>query len=496
MMHKQVIDVFTSEKFIECNPQRSASKSLFIIISFIILLALSLRLYAATDNFWLDEIFTYFLATEHVRSVNDILWGIKIEHQFLVTLYMYVLGDQQYWFWYRLPSVILGTGCLVFMGLLGYRRMGTATLIGMLALAAVSYPLIVYSSEARGYAPATFFALAMFYTIEKYWQKNNQFWLLGYWIAAVIAFLYHPASVCVHLSFGLWSFIRELRAKRGFPSICKELALCHGVPFAVIAALYLVVMRHWGSIGGDVLLLDRVIADTMAVLVGLPMRPEFRLVALCFGSLVMTICLAVLARVVRSDIWFFYFTVLLLAPFIMLVINPRPYIYVRYFVILFPFFYLMLGQAMDAVAKMNGKAKILIYGLYFLMIAGNVLSTSDFLRIGRGGYLDAIQYMADKTPRANVLVGSDHDFRNGLPFVFYSKYIQNRGMIYLKSDAWPPEGPDWLLAHNTCSVDGTPKSTIEVKGNVYQLARSYPVLGLSGVNLHVYYNSSYNNSPD
>jgi hypothetical protein len=455
------------------------------------LLALLLRLYASTDNFWLDEIFTYFLVLEQAHSVSDIFSSIKFEHQFLVTLYIYLLGDQLNWMWYRLPSVIAGTGTIALMAVVGYRRMRSAALTVTLAVAAVSYPLMVYSSEARGYAPAAFFSLSMFGLIEAYWRNGKQAWLIGFWTSAVIAVLYHPAAACIYLSLGLLSLSREWRIGGGLPRVVRELALCHAVPLTFMAWLYFTVMRQWGSVGGDVLPLARVIGDTIVVALGFPMRPEFRWGALFLGGALIASGLVILARLVRSDIWIFYLSALLLAPALMLGIDNRPYVYVRYFVILFPFFFLMLGEAMDAAARRFKESRVAVVGLCILMLMGNALATADFLRVGRGGYLDAVQYMVANTPRTQVKVGSDHDFRNGLPITFYSRYLpKNRSMIYLRLDAWPPEGPDWFLIHNTIKEDFVPNPIVKVRGGIYRLAKSYPVMGLSGVGWHLYRNDS------
>ncbi len=463
-----------------------------LVLAILSFVALLLRLYAAADNFWLDEIFTYFLARDKVHSLIDIFTGIKIEHQFLVTLGMYLTGDQLNWVWYRLPSVITGTGTLALMALVGYRRMRTVALAVTVAVAAVSYPLVVYSSEARGYAAATFFSLAMFVFIEAYWRGRNRWYLIGFWFATILAVLYHPVAVCISLALGLWSLVREWRLGGGFPRIVRELAWCHAVPLVFMAWLYFTIMRQWGSVGGDVLPLARVLGDTMAVAIGLPMQEEFRWWALFLGSALIASGLWILARLVRSDIWIFYLSALLVAPALMLGINGRSYVYVRYFVVLFPFFYLMLGEAMDAVASEFKWARAAVIGLSVLMLAGNIVATAAFLRVGRGGYLDAVTYMAANTPRPNITVGGDHNFRNGYPIDFYSRYLpKDRSMVYLRNDAWPLEGPDWFIIHNTCSEeDFVPKNVVKVRDGTYRLMESYPVLGLSGVGWHLYRNDS------
>ena len=470
------------------NKRRAYLGFVLVVLS---LLGLLLRLYAATDNFWLDEIFTYFLALGQVHSVADVFTRIRVEHQPLVTLTLYLLGDQPNWLWYRLTSVITGTGVLVFMAWTGYRRMRIWALTATVAVAAISYPLIVYSSEARGYAPATLFSLAAFVFIDAYWRRRNQALLPCFWLATAIAVLYHPTAVCIYLSLGRWSLVHEWRFGGGGRRVVRELALCHAVPLVFLACLYFAVMRQWVSVGGDILPLFRVIGDTMAAVLGLPMQEEYRLAALFLGGALITSSLLILAKLVRSDIWVFYFSALLLTPATMLGIDNRPYVYVRYFVVLFPFFYLMIGEAMDAVASRFKTARVAAVGLCVLMLIGQALATADFLRVGRGGYLEAVTYMAANTPWPNVKVGGDHDFRNGLPIYFYSRYMpKNRSMVYLRRDAWPPEGPDWLLIHNTCSEEFIPKQFVKASGGTYRLEKSYPVLGLSGVGWHLYRNDS------
>jgi hypothetical protein len=90
-----------------------------------------------------------------------------------------------------------------------------------------------------------------------------------------------------------------------------------------------------------------------------------------------------------------------------------------------------------------------------------------------------------------VTVGGDHDFRNGLPVVFYSRYLpEGRRLVYFSLKEWPPEGPDWLIIHNTCSEKRVPQHIVQIRGGTYRLAKSYPVLGLSGVGWHIYRNDS------
>ena len=71
----------------------------------------------------------------------------------LNSLLLFAIGDRQLgeppWLIYRLPAFAAGVGSVVLAGVLAGRR---ASLAGWLALllAGTSFPLIFYSSEARG----------------------------------------------------------------------------------------------------------------------------------------------------------------------------------------------------------------------------------------------------------------------------------------------------------------------------------------------------------
>ena len=75
----------------------------------------------------------------------------------LNTLWIYAVGDRPTWFAYRLFSILTGSAAIAATGL-ALRRVGRVESLVAAVLVAASYPMIVYSSEARGYAPAVFFA--------------------------------------------------------------------------------------------------------------------------------------------------------------------------------------------------------------------------------------------------------------------------------------------------------------------------------------------------
>ena len=107
-----------------------------------------LRVWAAFDNFWLDEIWSLNLA-QSIRHPWEIITLHRDNNHMLNTFYLFLVGKQQSWFWYRILSVVTGAAsvAIIAYGTLrrGFLEAATAT-----ALAALSYPLILYASEARG----------------------------------------------------------------------------------------------------------------------------------------------------------------------------------------------------------------------------------------------------------------------------------------------------------------------------------------------------------
>ena len=66
---------------------------------------------------------------------------------------LYLFGPSAHSITYRIPAVLAGVGTVVMAGWISSRR-GRLEALSAMLLVAASYPLIHYSSEARGYAYA------------------------------------------------------------------------------------------------------------------------------------------------------------------------------------------------------------------------------------------------------------------------------------------------------------------------------------------------------
>src|SRR5436309_2671576 len=91
-------------------------------LTVLVLLAAAVRVAAAGDDFWLDEIWSLRLA-QGMRSPLDVFLTLRLDNNHhLNTLFLYLLGDQNDWRVYRLASLAAGVGTVLVGWHVGARR--------------------------------------------------------------------------------------------------------------------------------------------------------------------------------------------------------------------------------------------------------------------------------------------------------------------------------------------------------------------------------------
>jgi hypothetical protein len=129
------------------------------VVLLVVALSALLRLPGLFTDFWLDEIWSYNVATQ-VHSIPDVLVSdaARIDNNHpLNTLLIRAIGPKRPIWLYRFPAFISGIGT-VYLAARIMRRSGRNQSLAAALLVGVSFPFVFYSSEARGYAPAVFFA--------------------------------------------------------------------------------------------------------------------------------------------------------------------------------------------------------------------------------------------------------------------------------------------------------------------------------------------------
>lgn len=448
-------------------------------------LAAALRIAAALGDFYNDEIWSLEFA-----GLIDAPWEAltRVHHDnnhILNTLLVYWIGTDAHWLWYRVLSLVTGTASV---GLLGYAssRRGAAEALTTLYLAGLSYPLILYSSEARGYAPAIFFAVSAFLLVQSRWARRKP-WKLGLlWLSILLGLLSHLTSSFVFVSLLLWAGVRELRAGPTPRASVLELMKCFAVPALLAASLYVIDVRHMATGGGEDYGIGEVVRRGLLLAVGAPSAPLPE--ALCVAAVALAAAWGLYClRDDPNQPAIFFLCVLLIVPGAVLVLRQPEYIYFRYLIVCVPFLYLLLSSCLVSILRTGRGGRIAASALLLLFAAGNAPPIISLISLGRGQYREAVLYMAHHTPGPNVLVGSDHDFRNQLVLRYYARFLpENKTLLYVEQDEWPAEGVHWALTHSQDLAHTAPRRLVDRGGNAYLLEKTFPYSGISGWNWYLY----------
>jgi len=445
-----------------------------------------LRLLASCGDFYIDEIWSFYFSRQ-ISSPIDVFRLNHDNNHILNTLYLYALGGEPFFFAgkptfipHRLLSVVSGVVSLFLVWKIASRR-GRAEAFTALALAGFSYPLVLYSSEARGYSPAIMFALASFLFVERRLNgsRHAQFF---FWLSAPLAFLSHSSFIYVYAALFVWSALEETR-RGGAVKGALRLASLHLVPIVFAALYYLFFLKSMVYGGGELGGAFKEVLLTASMALGAPsggFAGYASLALLTAGSI------AGLVRLSRSCPGepVFYVSAIFIVPALIVAVMKPEFLYFRYFLVTFPFLYLLLAHALCALYERPGTSKAVFFALVALFCALNAKADIDLVRDGRGSYTKAIEFMAEETPGDEVVVSGDHDFRNGIVTGFYAGFFKGKRIVYINRDE-KTSASEWFLAHSVDPAYRPPEFVFD-SGSRYTLERSYGFAGVSGWSWFVY----------
>ncbi len=451
----------------------------------IIAVAAGLLLAAARGDLWLDEIWSLSLA-QAADSAGDVFTRLRHDNNHpLHTLYLVLLGPGQPLFCYRIPAVLAGIGSLLLLGRIA-GRWGRFEELAVLLLAGTSFPLLLYWSEARGYAPAIFWSLAAYWLLVA-WHRNGRHWLLPLlWSAAVLGTLSHLSFIIILLSLASFSLVRELTSQAPGWRKLGRLAAAHLPPLAFFTWFYLFFARDMTLGGGPVLSYWDVLCRAAAMLTGAPDSGWPRILAAIGIGLVLVTGTGAMIR--HRDHWPLYLAVLLIVPALMLWLTRPRYLYFRFFILCFPFFYLLLAYLLGrAWRRLRGRWQWVIALLPALMLTGQLFRVVPLIVHGRGGYSRAVAAMAARTDRSPITVGSDHDFRNQKVLRFYAdRLAAPKTSRYIERDAWQRVRPVWFIAHSQDAGTEPPAELVVGEAGTYGLVGTYRSCPISGWDWFLY----------
>lgn len=456
--------------------------------------ALALRAGAAAGDFWLDEIWSWMAVRDRVHGIGDVFFGIRHEANHITnSLWIYALGLDVDWRWYRLPAVLAGSlSVLVARELLAPSGRVAQWLVTALYLP--SFLLVNYASEARGYGVLMLCALASLWCIEGFERARHdgrrpaqRLAMLGFWLAAVLGTLAHASFGATLVALALWYGWRVAHEPCAALSRMRVFAALFAVPFAAAAWLWLVNFLHVTIGGGPVMSAWQAAAIACSLALGGPVEGPWvwPLAGMAMAALVAELVLLVRARDDRALLWL----AMLVVPALPLAAGVHnQYIYPRFFLGGVLFLLIALASLGARGWRRGGAPRLVVCGALALITVGNLDGVARLLRDGRGQPGTAVRWMADHSRQARILVATDHAFRHGMTLDYYTRLLHPGQRFELLVDPpWPAEGPEWILRQDA-SRDWQPAPALhDAEGRAYRLEALYPHAGLSGFTLALYH---------
>jgi len=451
----------------------------------IFLISAVLMLFSSRGDLAIDEVMSWSKAIESPSWGAIFTQDQNDNNHLLNTCIMRAFGDQRNMFLYRLPAVAFGLGLLA-LTMISARRLGPTVPLWAGALVGFSYPIVLYSSEARGYAAVMFFSVAAFELLQRNWEKSTPLKLVLFWAALIFGFLAHFSFVMVALALGAWSLLRDRLTGMPMRTQLLQAVKFFAVPLLFAIGLYLFYIRHMRILGGNVISQSEAVSDGILELLGFAEFHQLRLISAVLASALGAWALWKLYQQRRME-WVFFLAVIVLAPAATLILWHPTVIYFRYFCVTFPFFYLLLASLLGRWAQSSRQAKLIAIVLLAAISCGHLIKIGNLIAVGRGNYKSALMDIAAATGSPTIEIGSDHDFRNGWILYFYSRFLPaDKKIHYIPKDQHNTGKPEWMIVHCLDPLM-QPYPDVEV-GTVgkYDLWGVYPYCGASGWSWFIY----------
>jgi len=450
-----------------------------------------LRIPGLFHDFWLDEAWSYLLVREFVSSPLDVLTRLHIDNNHPInSWFLYAFGDQSRWYVYRLPSLVLGTAAVALAGAIMLRR-GRPHAVAAMTLVGSSYPLIVYASEARGYAPMIFFVLLTIDAYERYVLARGWTALVTFWIAAIVGALSHVTFLQAYGAILLWSGYTDIRRSADLRDALANIGRVHAVPLLFLAGFYLMFIRHLAVAGAEPAGIASVVAGTIATTLGMASGGAWAWIACAVIGLPLV---AGLRAMRRTDAGFF---ILLLAGIVLIpalavylelrnaVIEPR--FFPRYFLVSITLFLLLSGWLVGELYEHDAKRRLLAALFVAMFVAGNLWHAASFMLSGRGHYREALLYMAQSTDDPEIRVSSNSDFRTGTLLAFYRSYLpHDKTLTFYPRNSPRLREASWRIIEDLDSNPEVPLDIEDPEGRRLRMVKRLPFYGLSGCQWSLY----------
>jgi hypothetical protein len=112
-----------------------------------------------------------------------------------------------------------------------------------------------------------------------------------------------------------------------------------------------------------------------------------------------------------------------------------------------PFLYVPLAMLL---ARLVGRrtGQMALAGLLVLFLSGQTHLYTNFLRVGRGQFTAAIEYMLARDSSPQLRLSSSQDFRSSMELAYYApRLVHDRQVVYMPRNSQGSGRTDWFILH-------------------------------------------------
>jgi hypothetical protein len=469
----------------------TSNRPALLILGIIIALAAGLRLWAAVGDLWIDEIWSLdniALARASTRPGDWLALFFHDNTHALNTAYLAIMetliGPYGPSWAYRALSIASGIAAVGVAAAIGWRRSPWEALIAG-ALVGFSYPMIHYSSEARGYMPMLLAGLAAYAILERHLETPTQGRMAAFIVVCLLGLAAHLTFVVVLGGFGLWAAV--VLFQRPEPTIRTIARLCilFGAQITAVTFYGAIAVNNMVFGGGAMVPAIDALGDMAEFTFGVD--PAGR------GSVTLTIALGVgwvvwwLHRRGKPE-WIFFAVVVLAGPLGVVIADLSAGLAPRYFIA--SALFALIATARGIAVLLAGGHWSRIFGgvILAVILVGNGLLADKFFNTGRGHYADAVAAIAGAgTPP--VRYAGYHPFSIEKVTAYHARRIGRTRDIQFANAGEDARNPAGLYIDGNFNGTAPPgEISRAVNGGLipYRLLAAYPHWGLSGDTWAIY----------
>jgi hypothetical protein len=457
---------------------------LWAFVAAIVGIGAALRILAATGDLWFDEVWSWWIARGLLKT-----WLIDNNHP-LNTLWIALVPDRSPAWAFRLLSIVTGS-LTIALGAKFSRRWGAAHAIFTAALLCAAFPLVLYQSEARGYAAMLFALLASIEVTLLILDEQLPRGPLVLLVCVVLGVASHPAFIVGYIAILLITISIVWQRSHSATTIANTLARLHLAPIVVMAIAYFGFYLQMDFGGGPAQSASAALRAAVSQLSTLS-PTNLTLIAAC-------IALAIVSTLAHLRGATAIAALAIVTPVLAALtahLQSGSLLYVRYFLPSMLMSLLvagwMLGElAANLAAQQNLFTKTIVPAIILAWLCGQAIPLSRLITLGRAHHSEALAFIVSHSGPGPISVSSDQPTRTKVLVEFYRRRIEGGTRIHFLPDDAPMDQAEWIIRgprdHNESSftspggfhytlrnIFGTYRQDINGSGSTWQVYQRDP----------------------